>query len=293
MKLAIDSYCYHRWFGEVYPNIETDPGSRITIFDFLDRAAGHRVEGVSLESCFFPAFDDATIDDVRERCDALGFERVWAWGHPHGLRSGSDPAALDDLIRHVAIAKRIGASVMRVCCGGRRTRPASWSDHRAAILPMLRQAVIAAGSAGIVLAIENHIDFLADELVDVVETIGSPYLGVCLDTGNNLRILEDPMVAARKLVPYARATHVKDVTARSGDPREFSFWPSVPLGRGLIDVAAIVGWLHDAGYRGLLALELDFLHPQYRDIEAAIGESLAHLRGVIATAAARTPAIAA
>ena len=71
MKVAIDSYCYHRWFGEAYPNIETDPGERITMFDFLERAKAHGAEGVSLESCFFPAFDDATIAAVRERCDAV------------------------------------------------------------------------------------------------------------------------------------------------------------------------------------------------------------------------------
>ena len=284
MKVAIDSYCYHRWFGEVYPNIETDPGARITILDFLERAKGHGVEGVSLESCFFPGFDDATIAAVRDCCDALGFERVWAWGHPHGLRSGTDAAALDDLIRHVDIARSIGASVMRICCGGRRTRPASWDAHRAAILPMLERAVAAAEKASVVLAIENHIDFLADELVEVIETIDSPFLGVCLDTGNNLRILEDPMIAAEKLAPFARATHVKDVVARSGNPREFSFWPSVPLGRGLIDVGAIIGWLREAGYDGLLALEIDFLHPDYRDIELAIGQSLDHLRGLLAPA---------
>lgn len=281
MKIAIDSYCYHRYFGEVYPNIETDPGVRLTIADFFDRARMHRVEGVSLESCFFPAFDDATIDELRGRCDDAGFDRVWAWGHPQGLRSGSDPAAADDLIRHIDIARRVGARVMRICCGGRRTRPASWTAHREALLPMLRRCTANAETAGVVLAIENHIDFTADELVELVTTIDSPWLGVCLDTGNNLRILEDPMLAARKLAPLARATHIKDVTARAGDPHEFSFWPSVPLGRGLIDIPAIIGWLRDARYDGLLALEIDFLHPDYRDLDAAIGESLDYLRGVV------------
>ena len=29
MKVAIDSYCYHRYFGEIYPNLQADPGTRI------------------------------------------------------------------------------------------------------------------------------------------------------------------------------------------------------------------------------------------------------------------------
>ena len=281
MKLAIDSYCYHRWFGEIYPNLETDPGARMTTDDFFARAKAYRVEGVSLESCFFPAIDERVVSDLRERCDALGLERVWAWGHPHGLRSGSDPAAAADLIRHLGVAASLGAKVMRICCGGRRTRPPSWTAHRQALLPMLRRIVAAAETNGVVVAIENHIDLTADELVEIVTTIDSPWLGVCLDTGNNLRMLEDPMVAAQKLAPFARATHIKDLAARSGDPKEFSFWPSVPLGTGLIDIPTILGYLRDARYDGLLALEIDYLHPRYPDTEAAIRDSLDYLRALL------------
>jgi len=132
-----------------------------------------------------------------------------------------------------------------------------------------------------VLAIENHIDFLADELIELVERIDSPWLGVCLDTANNLRILEDPLVAARKLAPYARATHVKDVAAFRGDPKDFSFWPSVPLGDGIIDIPAILGFLREAGYDGLLALEIDYLHPAYSDHGAAVATSIARMKAML------------
>ena len=37
MKTAIDSYCYHRFFGEVYPQ-QTAPSRRMTAEDFLRRA---------------------------------------------------------------------------------------------------------------------------------------------------------------------------------------------------------------------------------------------------------------
>jgi len=62
-------------------------------------------------------------------------------------------------------------------------------------------------------------------------------LGACLDTANNLRMFEDPMDVVEKLAPYTRAVHLKDITAFRGNPRDFGFWPSVPLGRGLIDIA--------------------------------------------------------
>lgn len=281
MKLAIDSYCYHRYFGEWYAALQTDPGRRMTVWDFLDRAAAHGVAGVSLEACFLGSLDDAFVARLRRTLDDRGLEPVWAWGHPNGLGSGADPHAAADLIVHLDIARRVGAKVMRVCAGGRRTRPASWAEHKTALLPIFRELVRDAEEQGVVMAVENHIDLLADEMLDLIDTVDSPWLRVCLDTANNLRMLEDPLEVAAKLAPVAAATHLKDVTAQRGNPREFAFWPSVPLGTGLIDVPAILQLLRQAGYQGLLALEIDYLDPRYDgDEERAIGASLDYLRSL-------------
>ncbi|MET0345262.1 MAG: sugar phosphate isomerase/epimerase family protein [Casimicrobiaceae bacterium] len=289
MKLGIDSYTYHRFFGEWYAGLQDDPGARMTVFDFLDRAKAHGVAGVSLESCFLPD-DDASIDNLREGLDARGLERVWAWGHPSGLQSGkAPPDVAQDLVKHLGVARRVGARVMRICGGGRRTRPDRWDEHKRGLVAQLRPLVDEAQAHGVVMAIENHIDLLADEMVDLIETIGSPWLGVCYDTANNLRMLEDPVVVARKLAPYARATHVKDVTAQKGDPKTFAFWPSVPLGRGLIDLPEVLARLDDAKFDGLLALEIDYLAPAYvaDGEEAAVGASLDYLRNAVAALPAR------
>jgi 3-oxoisoapionate decarboxylase len=281
MKLAIDSYSYHRYFGEVYPVLEQDPGTRITMEGFVDRAKALGVDGVSLESCFLPTPTPDQIVRLRDQLDRLELDRVWAWGHPGGLRSGTAPEEVADLKRHTEIAAAVGAKVMRICCGGRRTRIDDWAKHKARLVPLLSDAARHARSQGVVLAIENHIDLLADELVELIETVDSPALGVCLDTANNLRMLEDPAVAIEKLAPYARATHIKDITAKSGNPREFAFWPSVPLGQGLIDIPRAFDELRKHGYAGLLALEIDYLHPAYEDDEKAIADSIEYMRGLL------------
>lgn len=282
MKLGIDSYCYHRYFGEVYPGIQTRPdGRRMTVDDFLQRAKRHGVEGVSLESCFFPSFAPDALHRLRERLDEYGFERVWAWGHPNGLNSGTDRKAEWDLIAHIAYARSIGASTMRIVGGSRRTRPDSWSKHFRQLRAALKRVVPPAEDAGVTLAIENHIDMAGDEMVELIESIHSPNLGVTLDTGNNLRLFEDPVEVCRKLAPYTRATHVKDIGVWRGDPKEFSFWPSVPLGDGIVDLKAVVGFLKQAKYRGLLCVEVDFLHPDHGEEDQAVRKSLAYLRGIV------------
>lgn len=277
MKTAIDSYCYHRYFGEIYPNLQTDPGTRMTVWDFLKRAKKHGVDGVSIESCFLPPIDDRFLDELRDKLDEYGFERVWAWGHPNGLRSGTDPAEAKDLVKHLAYAQRIGASVMRIAGGSRRTRPTSWTVHKRKLGGVLKKLVGPAEKHGIVLAVENHIDMLADEMVDLITTVNSPWLGVCLDTGNNLRMFEDPVVVAEKLAPFTRATHIKDLIAYKGNPRDYSFWPSVPLGDGLIDMTKVIGFLRKAKYNGLLAIEVDYLHPDYGDEDRAVATSVKRL----------------
>lgn len=278
MKIAIDSYCYHRYFGEIYPNLQKDPGNRWSVWDFLKRARKLGVDGVSIESCFLPTIDDAFLAKLRDALDQNQLERVWAWGHPNGLCSGTNHDAAEDLVRHLAFARHIGARVMRIAGGSRRTRPDSWPLHKRQLGGMLKKLVIPAEKHGVVLAIENHIDMLADEIVDLVTTVNSPWLGICLDTGNNLRMFEDPVVVAEKLAPFTRATHIKDIVALRGNPRDYSFWPSVPLGEGLIDIAKVICFLKKARYDGLLAIEVDYLHPDHGDEERAVAKSVKWLR---------------
>ena len=43
MKIGIDSYCYHRYFGEVYP-VQAAPDTTMTIEDFLARTSQEPVK---------------------------------------------------------------------------------------------------------------------------------------------------------------------------------------------------------------------------------------------------------
>ncbi len=281
MKIGIDSYSYHRYFGEVYPKIQKRAPRKRSVWWFLERARELGVDGVSLESCFLEPLSSRLARRLRRYLDEHGLECVWAWGHPTGLKSGTDRAALAELIEHIAVARELGARVMRIVGGSRFTTPPSWSQHKRKLVAALRRAVRAAEQADVVLALENHIDLTADQMLEVLDAVGSPYLGVCLDTANNIRMFEDPIEVVRKLAPWARATHLKDVKPWRGSPREFSFWASVPLGEGIIGIADVVRLLKQARYSGLLAIEIDFLHPDYVDEDEAVARSVAYLRELL------------
>ena len=84
------------------------------------------------------------------------------------------------------------------------------------------------------LAIENHKDWTAEELAALMKERSSEYLGVCLDTGNNIALLDDPMDTIETLAPYALSTHFKDMAV---EPYADGFLLSeVPLGEGIVDL---------------------------------------------------------
>ena len=53
MKIGIDSYCYHRYFGEVYP-VQSAPDSTMSIQDFLSRTVELGAEAVSYTHLTLP-----------------------------------------------------------------------------------------------------------------------------------------------------------------------------------------------------------------------------------------------
>ena len=61
------------------------------------------------------------------------------------------------------------------------------------------------------LGIENHKGWRSGEQVAWLKRLGSEWVGVCLDFGNNMSLCEDPMDTARALAPYTCFAHIKDM----------------------------------------------------------------------------------
>ena len=53
MKIGIDSYCYHRFFGEVYAQ-QVPPPTRTTLEDFVDAIETTPRRGCFARSLLFP-----------------------------------------------------------------------------------------------------------------------------------------------------------------------------------------------------------------------------------------------
>ena len=267
MKIGIDSYCYHRYFGEVYP-VQTAPDTTMTIEDFLTRTVELGADGVSLESCFLPQRDPAYLSELCARLDEFELERVYAWGHPNGLLGGKSPEAYDDMLQSMAQARAVKAEVMRVVGNNGRYRFDEHDKQIDRLSGLFSDAVKQAEAQGIRLAIENHQDFTLEELATLLENVNSPYLGLCFDSGNCLRILDDPIKGLQRLADRVFATHIKDIRLQRGMSADrWQFFACVPAGEGVVDLPRIIEILKTAGYGGMLTVELDYLHSDYANEE--------------------------
>jgi sugar phosphate isomerase/epimerase len=104
------------------------------------------------------------------------------------------------------------------------------------------------------LAVENHKDQRNDERVALFRSISSEFVGACVDTGNSIAILEDPMQTIRDFAPWAKSVHLKDQAFQVYD--DGFLLGDLPLGQGGLDLKQMVQILRAAVPKIRFSLEL-------------------------------------
>jgi sugar phosphate isomerase/epimerase len=186
------------------------------------------------------------------------------------------------MIEHIEYANAIGAKVMRVVGSSLMFR---FEDHRSQIEKLSRMftnAMKVADTYGIKLADENHIDYSANEMLEIIHNVNHPNFGINFDTGNFLRVLDDPIKGMGKLARYTFATHVKDLKINlQAAVNDWYFFSCTPVGDGLVDNQKLAQLLKNAHFKGFLAMEIDTLHPDYNDDEdRAVAQSVKELKKI-------------
>ena len=266
MRVGIDSYSYHRFFGELRAG-ESPVGERWSTDDFWDRCARLGVDGVSLETCFLDIHTVADVDSLRQSLDRHGFERVLAWGHPDGLGMGLCAESLKDALGAVELAARLECGLLRIVVGTARHFGQESEDRVIRrVAPQVAEVVEQADGYGLDVALETHCDLTVGSLVRLLDLLSDPRLGVVFDTANVVRIGEDLLAAATALAPHTKMVHVKDLDLHSGVPgNPTDRWPGVPLGCGDLDVAGAVAVLDNAGFDGLACVEVADMAPGWSE----------------------------
>ena len=199
------------------------------------------------------ATDPAAAKELRETVEKDG-------GYYEAeLRLPTNESELAAFETSVQLAREAGASVARaVFTGNRRyeffkTLEQFRGFHAQAektlplIEPVLRKHRLK-------VAIENHKDHTADELAGMMRTMSSEWIGVLVDTGNNIALLDDPYGAIDTLAPFALSVHLKDMAVQPCD--DGFLLSEVPPGTGLLDLPRIVATLRHANPALVFNLEM-------------------------------------
>ncbi|MDH3753231.1 MAG: sugar phosphate isomerase/epimerase [Acidimicrobiia bacterium] len=278
MRVGVDSYSYHRYFGEIRPG-ESDPGVRWSTWDVLDRAAELGVDGVSLETCFLPVGDPGLEADLGRRVHELGLDCVLAWGHPTGLEMGNSPTAFADLLAIIAMAGRMSVPLVRLVVGVTVHWQAEPEDRVVErVAPLLQHACDMAAGHGVDLAIETHCDLSVTSSLALIDHVDREGLGIVFDTVNVVRIGEPLEAAAARCAPFVRMLHVKDVRLRDADRADpGGWWPMAPLGEGDLDLGTVLNTMISAGFDGLACVEMATL-PAGADEDDMVAAGVSWLR---------------
>ena len=217
--------------------------------DTLQWAKNHGADGVQfsgLESCLQEVKDKAYLREMAAFARDNGLYLEWG-GAQHIPRDTGNWAKKELFESNRLVAEQamtMGTRIVRSCSGGlMRWRPDSpmtetlLQESAQALLPQKQMLL----DHNVILAIETHFEFTSFELVRLFELCQArpgEWLGICLDTMNLLVMLEDPVCATRRLLPWVVCTHMKD-GGISSTPEGLTSFP-VPVGKGVIDFPAIL-----------------------------------------------------
>lgn len=241
LKLAIFSYSYRMAFG----SHDFIPTKRTDLFRFMHHMKELGFEGVQLDLTHLESTAPAYLARLRATAADLGLY----------LEYGSTLVELDRTSRELDVARQLGTSLMRTYMGfSRFERGTNVAAQTQDAVNVLRSLAPKAADLGIRIALENHCDATVNEMAEVIERVDHATVGICVDLGNFMIHLENPVSSVRKLAPYIFTTHFKDYDMKMMNWGFKSY--GVPLGQGVINLPAVLAVLVDEAKLDRITLEI-------------------------------------
>lgn len=218
-------------------------------------------------------FDPARLEELRTRAHGEGVQ----------LEVGARGLTLENLEAYCAIARRLGAKLLRFVIDD-----TGYDPTPEAVSSILRQSVPLL--AGLRLGIENHDRFPAALLREMILSANSDRIGVCLDTANSLGAGEGLDTVLRELGPLTLNLHIKDFqVARVPYLMGFTV-EGRPAGSGQLDVPDLLERL--SAFERCESAVLELWTPPEASLEGTIAkeeawaaQSLAYLKPLFTTQA--------
>lgn len=213
-----------------------------------------------------PAADQ--VEATRQKLSAHGLKAMV-------LRGDADLAletGVERLGEQLAICEKLGVKYLFLSVKRREV-------EKRVIYERLRRAGDIARQHGVTISLETHPDLgtNADVQRETMDAVHHPNVRVNFDTGNITFYNRgtDAATELRKIIAYVATVEIKDHNG------EFESWHFPALGKGKVDIPAVLRLLREHRYAGPITIEIEGIRGQTRtraEILGDLADSVAYLR---------------
>ncbi|MGH9434841.1 MAG: sugar phosphate isomerase/epimerase family protein [Terriglobia bacterium] len=249
----------------------------MSVFDWIDIAAGLPVDGLEMYDGFLESFQPAHLESVRRAIERRGFEMPMLCCSPDFTApdAGERRRQVEAEKIRIDVTAALGGRFCRVLSGQRRPE-VSRAQGVQWVAECLRDLTQYAAEKGVVLALENHYkdnywqhpEFAqkSDVFIEILSLIDSPWLGAQFDPSNTLLAGEDPIDLLEKIKHRVVTMHASDRRLKPGHTLEelrraedsvgyAAILSHGVIGSGLNDFPKIFSILKGVGFDGWVSIE--------------------------------------
>ncbi|MEU6657896.1 sugar phosphate isomerase/epimerase family protein [Streptomyces sp. NPDC046821] len=235
---------------------------------------------LGMEGVFFrtvldmsPTLDLGELRDIRACADDLGMYLETGLGkaNPYALAETPEVRAIGDGDTLLGFRRMMEACAQISCTElwsatanlksayrgrlsiDRFRTDVSWQEQLRSTEAFLTRLRPIALDLGVHINLETHEEITTFELVRLVEAVGPDAIGIVFDTANVLIRVEHPVMAARRVAPYVRQTHMKDAHVAHGEGG--LCYQMRPFGNGVMPFDEILPILAEANPAMNLTIE--------------------------------------
>jgi sugar phosphate isomerase/epimerase len=205
-RISLNAYSFHAPLREGQMNLD----------DLLAFCAAHQFDAVDITAYYFPGYPEVPADEYLYHLKRLAF-RLGLDISGTGVRNDftdPDPGKRRESVQLVKnwidAAAKLGAPVIRIFSGTQDPAAYTWDQVAAWMVKDIRECVAYGRSKGVVVAIQNHDDFLktAAQTRKIIEMVDSDWFGLILDIGSYRQ--GDPYAQIKDTLPYAVSMQIKE-----------------------------------------------------------------------------------
>lgn len=233
---------------------------KMTIDDVLEFCAKTGFEGVDLTGYYFPGYPAAPTDEyifhIKKKAFRLGIDlgctgvrNDFTWADP--VKRVEEKKLVKDWIE---VAQKLGAPGVRIFAGTLSKENFPWDERAKWIVDDIRECADYGKEHGVMLAFQNHWDFVktATEVEKIMKMIDHEWVGLMLDIGS-----------------YHTPDPYKDIAATAGYAITWQMKEKVFVNDTQVeaDYAKVIDIVKNCGYRGYLPLETLGQGDPYQKVE--------------------------